>query len=279
MALTTESTRTFSDRKAFLIAENTIELANELVNKNKVEPEIPKIQPPTDPNWEKKREKGILRESIELLRKKVFLETIGKLTFIALPLDHSEKMPFRNVILEQSADFAESLKDWKPNKVIDLILENINIIFERMGDENSSYENISTAIDLSIDDGPLQSIFQEVSDEIEKRVVRSIVIMQEGTSNIENLLSEMTVSDDLELNAVRKRNMLKKFKPSLIESLYIANHDIFLKEDVKVDSDVLLMESISQYTLLETLSSLGILNLNELDISLLAQRLATIRSK
>ena len=102
--------RTFADRKAFVLAEQTLETAKALAEANAPKgPEPLATDAIVDPNWAKGRERQSIREAATASRRDAFLHALGELTYRALPLDEHEKAPHRATVLEQTKELAHSL--------------------------------------------------------------------------------------------------------------------------------------------------------------------------
>ena len=266
--------RTFADRKAFVLAEQTLETAKALAEANAPKgPEPLATDAIVDPNWAKGRERQSIREAATASRRDAFLHALGELTYRALPLDEHEKAPHRATVLEQTKELAHSLiEHWDLSPAGRELMETASAIVnvERL-DETVSL------VEASVADGELGPMIEHVASEIEQRVIGAIVADRKRSERVESRLNEIssTLSGDAELDELRQRRTLKRTAPSLMESLYVANRRVLSEEAGReIAAEVLMIETVCQYTLIETLAAVGVMAMDKVDAVELARRLA-----
>lgn len=266
--------RTFADRKAFVLSEQTLEMANQLAAS--CQPEAPKpvdTSAVVDPNWQRGRERQSIREAATAARRDAFLHALGELTYRALPLDEEEKAPHRATVLEQTKELALSLIehwDLSPagNELMETAAAIVNV--ERL-------EETVSLVEASAADGELGPMVEHIAGEIEQRVLGAIVADRRRSERVEQRLSEIsnTLTGDAELDELRQRRTLKRTAPSLMESLYVANRRVLSEEAGReIAAEVLMIETVCQYTLIETLAAVGVMAMEKVDAVELARRLA-----
>lgn len=265
--------RTYADRKAFILSEQTLEMAKAIA-----ESAAPKAPTPLstdtiiDPNWAKNRDRQSIRESIAAARRSAFLRVLGELTFNALPLDAHEKAPFRETVLSQTAELAASLEEkWELSSTGRELLETAAGLIETA----EGWEDVVAA---SLKDGELAPMVEHVSAEVERRVIGAVVADRERSEVIENRLAEVTAvsTGDPELDAYRARKATQKgTSASLIEALYVANRRSLAEAagDNPVSADLVMIEAVCQYALVETLSAVGVMAIDRVDVDMLVRRL------
>jgi hypothetical protein len=269
-----ERDRTFADRKAFILAESTIETAAALAAANAPKPVTLDTSAVVDPNWKKDRERRLLREAVESAKQKELLRVIGETVYRALPFDEDEKSPHRETILEQTAELASSMPDWKLSPAgMDLA--------EAVSSLSSNSENpdaVHAAVSASLSEGgELLTMVDGIASGIETRVVEAVVSTRERAAETEARLAEVkNLSEgDAELEAARVRRAMHSTPPTIMEALFTANTRVLSEAGVSVDPDLLMVEAVSQYTLLETLSALGVMpQMQRADTELFARRLS-----
>ena len=266
--------RTYADRKAFVLSEQTLETAKALAEANAPKaPEPLSTDTIIDPNWAKSRERQSIRETAKTARRDAFMRVLGEMTYRALPLDEHEKAPFRETVLSQTAELALSLQEhWELTAAGQELLETASGVID--GKEGDGYAD---ALAASIADGELAPMVEHVSAEIERRVLGAIVADRARAEKIESRLSEVTATPtgDAELDAYRARKTMKRTSPSLMEALYVANRRV-LSEDAgrEIPAEVLMVEAVCQYTLVETLAAVGVMAIEKADVDALARHLS-----
>lgn len=266
--------RTYADRKAFVLSEQTLETAKALA-----EASAPKAPEPLstdtiiDPNWAKSRERQSFRETAKLVRRDAFMRVLGEMTYRALPLDEHEKAAFHETVLSQTAELALSLQEhWELTAVGQELLETASGVVE-----GSDAECWGDVVAASLADGELAPMVEHVSAEIERRVLIAVVADRARAEKVENRLAEVTATPtgDAELDAYRARKTIKRTSPSLMEALYVANRRV-LSEDAgrEISPEVLMVEAVCQYALIETLAAVGVMSIEKTDIDALARRLS-----
>ena len=275
--ITHQRDRTFADRRAFVLAETAMETAAQLAAMTApAEPAPPTTDAAVDPNWQRNRERTTMRESAQTARRDAFLRVLGEVTYRALPLDEHEKSPFRQTVLDQTAELASSLIErWNLTAVGNELLETVNgvLVFEDVSE-------VDGLLEASLTEGELGPIVEHMAKEIEQRVIGAVVANRERAARLEAQLSEVTntASGDAELDEYRSRRALKRTAPTLMEALFIANRRVLSEgTDVEISPDVLMVESVCQFALIETLSSIGIMDIYKADVDALARYLSARR--
>jgi hypothetical protein len=265
--------RTFADRRAFVLSETALETAAALAAaRAPAAPATISTDTVIDPNWQRNRAREAVRESAQIARRDAFLHVLGEMTFRALPLDDHEKSPFHESVLAQTAELALSLiEKWELSAAGIELLETTAGIVE-------GSEDPTAAVAASIVDGELAPMVEHVSAEVTRRVLEAIVEDRARSQAVEGRLAEVTEtpSGDAELDAYRARRALKRSSPSLMEALYVANRRV-LAEDAgrEISAEVLMVETVCQYALVETLSAVGVMAFDKADVDALARRLST----
>ena len=264
--------RTFADRRAFVLSETALETAAALAAaRAPAAPAAISTDTIIDPNWQRNRERGSIREASQLARRDAFMRVLGETTYRALPLDEHEKYPFRESVLAQTAELALSLiEKWELSATGRELLETASGVVEGV-------EDPAAAVAASMADGELAPMVEHVAAEVTNRVLEAIVSDRARTQAVEGRLAEVTEtpSGDAELDAYRARRALKRASPSLMEALYVANRRV-LAEDAgrEISADVLMVETVCQYALVETLSAVGVMAFDKADVDALARRLS-----
>jgi hypothetical protein len=284
--VTEKRDRTYADRRSFLLSEKTIETASKLANPVKVLTEgvLPDVTPPSNPAWQKNRDKVALKERMIALKKEAFYRVLGELTYSALPLDESEKNKYHTVILEQTEDFIKIIPDWNLTKMGNELLEISSSVVNSLDDKDPN--SISDAISESIKSGELKSLMNTLIETIENRVIDAIILVKESAARLEQGIASVTpvssgntqmlTAPMPERALAKKMKLERQHKPGLLESLFISNKKLLSEsatDGQEISSEVLMLESVAQYTLLEVASSIGILSLNEFDITTLTRQL------
>ncbi len=264
--------RTFTDRRAFVLSETALQTAAALAaTRAPAAPAPVSTEAIIDPNWQRNRERGSIREAAQLARRDAFMSVLGETTYRALPLDEHEKFPFREAILSQTAELALSLiEKWELSPTGQELLETAAGVVE-------GAEVPAEAIATSIAEGELMPMIEHVATEVTRRVLEAIVVDRARSQAVEGRLVEVTEtpSGDAELDAYRARRALKRAAPSLMEALYVANRRV-LSEDAgrEISAEVLMVETVCQYALVETLSAVGVMAFDKADVDALARRLS-----
>ena len=266
--------RTFADRKAFVLSEQAIETAKALAEANAPKaPEALSTDTIIDPSWQRGRERQAVREAAAAARRTSFLQVLGEMVFRALPFDDAEKAPHRESVVAQTIELVESISDWNLTATGQELLETAAGVAD-----SAEGQDVIAAIAESMADGELAPIVEHLASEIENRVVAVVVATRERAAVTESRLAEATAesSGDAELDALRARRAAKRAAPSLLESLFVANRRALTEGEgaPEVSTGVLMMEAVSQYTLLEAMSAIGIVNLETYDVTTLARRLS-----
>lgn len=272
--------RTFADRKAFVLSEQAIETAKALAEATAPKaPEAISTDSIIDPNWQRGRDRQAVREAATAARRASFFQVLGEMVFRALPFDDHEKAPHRESVITQTTELVESLKGWELSAAGQELLETAAGVAD--GIEGHDLTAVTAAIAESMVDGELAPIVEHLSSEIEDRVVAAVVATRERAAATESRLVEATAesSGDAELDALRARRAAKRTAPSLLEALFVANRRALTESEgaPEVSAGVLMMEAVSQYTLLETLSAIDIVSLETFDVATLARRLSGMR--
>lgn len=264
---TLERQRTYADRRAFLRAE--AELATAATLQAPVAPPAPlDTSTRVDRAWERRKQRDLTRQEASNLQRQAFLYVLGEITYRALPLDDHEKAPFRTAIMEQTAELALALSSqWNLSATGKELVEATTAL--------ATLDDAPALIKESLATGSLDAYITPIVDTLTERVVAAVVHERERAAKLEQQLQEVTEAPtgDAELDAYRARRTAKRASISLMEALFIANRKS-LTEDVghTVPHGVIMAEAVSQYTLLETLSALGLMHIDRTDV----ERVATI---
>lgn len=270
-----ERDRTFADRKAFILAESTIEMAATLAATNApATPEPLDTSAAIDANWKKNRDRRLSREAIDGARQKELLRVIGETVYHALPFDANEKAPHYETILEQAIELASSMTDWKLSPAGMDLSEAVSSLTSGAESPDDAHAAVSASL---VEGGELMTMIDGIASGIETRVVAAVVSTQERAAETEARLANVkTLSEgDAELEEARIRRAMRSTPPTIMEALFVANTRVLSEAGVSVSPDLLMVEAVSQYTLLETLSALGVMpQMQKADTELLARRLA-----
>lgn len=270
--------RTFADRKAFLLSESAAQTAAALLASKAATGASPAVitESAVDPNWRKGRDRQSERDSLVAAQRGAFLRVLGEMVYRSMPFDDHEKRPHHATVISQTAELAESISGgWKLSPAgVELMETAAGVV---LGVEDRTPEALEAAIAESIASGELGPMVEHLCPELEQRVVAAVAANADRVAEIEQRLQEAAaVSDgDAELAELRARRVLRRHSaPSLIESLFVANRRA-LSESTgqEVSAGVLMMEAVSQYTLLETLSAVGVMPMEGADAEAVAKRL------
>jgi hypothetical protein len=266
--------RTITDRKAFVLSEQTAAMAVTLMPKPAEA--APVVAMPTDPRIAATKSRAAMREAAAAARKGAALHAMGELVYRALPLDEAEKAPFREAVLSQTVEMVKSLGDWNLTKTGTDLLEAAGIAADSV--ESHDLLEVQAAVAESVASGELSALIERVGAEVENRVIAALADSRERSMETEQRLAEATAlaTGDAELDQTRIRRAQRSAPPTLIEALFVANRRM-LSEGTgqEVAAPVLMIEAVSQYTLLEALSSIGVITLEKLDVENVARRLVS----
>jgi hypothetical protein len=252
--------RTFADRRAFLIAESAQSTAESIGERMAPLPETAVSAPPVSLMEQRRRQRSLARNGEASRRLEAFLSALGEAVYRAVPMDEHEKSPYREIMVEQTADFARVTASWKPTPTAIRIRDETDEIVAGLAEGSDIRSTIAGAASSETE---LAAILGELGSEVERRVVAAVAASREQSALTERALTE-SHGDDAELAACRQRRILERRKPALIEALYMANrHHLTEATGGDVSDDLLLAEAVCQYTMLEMLSALGIVPLDD----------------
>ena len=274
--------RTNADRRSFVLSEQAESTAKQLLDQQKHLSEVstPNVDFSATRNgsMDKARNRAILREAANLAVKKSFYRLLGETVFKALPLEESEKAPFRSIVLSQTAELAEAVagisEDFSP--VAENLLEAAQSIVNKNSDDVTSLENIEVLTTETLDtDDELNDLVAETGRTVEERTIEAIVATQKRTAELEEALSE-AASGDAELDATVRRRIESTRVPTLLESLFVANHrSLHESGGEAIGQDIVMTEAVCQYVLVETFSALGLMNMSPGEVVTLAERIGS----
>ena len=268
--------RTLADRRAFLLSENTASTIAQL-NANSVEPAAPEhdFSASLNPSAQRTRNRAQQRAIAESTRQESFIQVIAETVFRALPLDAHEKAPFHETVIAQTREIITQLPsaDWKLSPLGEALLDESIAVVDRTADAGyvGYLADLKTAM---LAENTIGALVEDASTQIMERVVEAVVNSRERAAELEDTLAE-SADSDAELTALRQSRLLKENVPSIMESLFIANSRS-LNEGTggaQLDSNLIMVEAVCQYALIETLSAVGIMDLSSTEATMLARRL------
>ena len=270
--------RTYADRRAFVLAEAAEQTVTALLEQRVASPLPTLAPPPTSRSQAVARARSRLREDAVGARRAAFFRVLGELTYAALPLDDHEKAPHRETVLEQVAELAESIQGWDLTPAGEELLE-LAVLAAKAGGAADADHAAALVSEAATGSTELADAVQLAAGVIEDRVVAAAAAARDVAASVEGALRESAAvsAGNPELAALRARRVQRRVAAPLIESLYVANHRSLTEAtgQPEVRTGVLLAEAICQYAMLETLSSVGVLQLN--DARELGHRLAAQR--
>lgn len=239
--------------------------------------------------------------------KRVLLErTIGEVFYKAIPLDESFKCNYKeNLICEFNTKLCESLntnditviynKLEKISNPLQVLVEACRTKSKELKEESNKQED-SDNIDKLLypldeeDDLDIKEDFdiEKLSDSIKEKVVEVVAQETEDEEKRKEMMDEITGTKELnesvklykshrvEENTLFKSMMIGNYKKSikeLNESTQSTLYATKTEDSVDVNMDMILAESIINYTLLETLYSLKIINLDNEGTRMLSESL------
>lgn len=259
--------RTYADRKAFVLAEGAEQMAKAIAERNgevvaqQVPAPLTEGVLPASRTVNASKERARLREAVSTARRAAFLRALGEMTYVALPLDEHEKAPHHQTVIDQTIEFAENTENWQPTQACTDLMEMTAELVATLGAEPTVEDAVAAVAEACEGEGEMAELIRSVGQRVESRVVAGAAGARDRSQGLEKALGEAT--GDSELDALRARRMAKRSMPCLIEALFIANRKT-LTEDTgnEVSPDVLMVEAVCQYALLETMNALGIVTLD-----------------
>ena len=128
-----------------------------------------------------------------------------------------------------------------------------------------------------IADEALNEVMNSIATTIEGRVVAAMVNVRARAAEAECELATITeeCAGDVELLEMRKRRMQKNTPSTLIEALYAATTRTLTEStgSDEVPQEIIMAESVTLYTMMETLSAVGIMQMTKEEVSLVAKTL------
>ena len=267
--------RTFSDRRAFVLAEATEAAAAALIERALPAPEAPRptgghIAP--DRRAREAKARAVGRGDLTEAKRAAFLRGLGEAVYAALPLDEHEKAPHRRTVLDETAEMAGLLPDWELSRAGEDLLEMTSII--ATADPANAVEAVSAAARDTATE--LGATLAETAVSLEERVLDAVLVARARAEALDAALEESGAADP-ELAATRARRAGKRNRPTLLESIFITTtRSISEAADREIPGDIVMGEAVAQYTMLETLSAYGVLTVP--DAGALAVRIAARRA-
>lgn len=268
---TVARTRTFSDRRAFVLAETAETAAASLIERATSVPETPRLTGDhiaPDRRAREAKARAIGRGELTIAKRAAFLRGLGEAVYAALPLDTHEKTPHYQTVLDETAEMAELLPDWELSRAGEDLLEMTSIIAAT--DPANAVDAVSAAARDATTE--LGSTLAETAASLEERVLDAVLVARARADALDAALEE-SGSVDPELAATRARRAGKRNRPTLLEALFVTTtRTISEAADREIPSGIVLGEAVAQYTMLETLSAYGVLTVP--DTGALAARIA-----
>ena len=267
--------RTFSDRRAFVLAEATETAAAALIERTAPPPSA---QRPTgdhiapDRRAREAKVRAIGREELAAAKRAAFLRGLGEAVYAALPLDEHEKAPHRSTVLKETAEMVELLPDWELSLAGNDLLEMTSVI--AAADPANAADAVTAAAQNAATE--LGAAVSEAAAALEERVLDAVLAARARAEALDTALQESAAADP-ELTAARARRAGRRNRPTLLESIFIATtRTLSEAADREIPGSVVMGEAVAQYTMLETLSAYGVLTVP--DTGALAVRIAARRA-
>jgi hypothetical protein len=277
--------RTNAARKAFLLSEAFGAASSATLSEiaASAAPPAPAIPPPARTNAAAAAAARLaLREAAAAARASSVARFIAETVYRAIPFDEAEKAPHRDVIvLEAFGEASRVLASGARGN--GALAEAAALVAEAVGDCAEAEVCVGLVAAAAADPAmPLSRLVSESAAMIESRVVAAVAADRARAARLERLAESArgaggSEGADPELRLLRATRALDK-APTLLEALFIANRKA-LSESVgaglAVDSDLVVAESVGQYTVLEALSAFGLVSLGAgMDLEATARRIA-----
>lgn len=194
------------------------------------------------------------------LKEKIVNETFNKIIYESLLIDKDQKEFNKEYITEKSIGFFNELNNLnvlniQENSLWFDILENINIIVHEIDNTNINEEvAIHEALELN------KRNIQIVTETLQYKVTEAIKIERNIAHKNKDLINENG-----------KEYLAQKEICSLFKSIQVKNSKEILTENSNVDMgdllDLTMMESLLDYTLLETVYTMKLVNMDTLRLN------------
>ena len=146
--------------------------------------------------------------------------------------------------------------------------------------DNANYVGVPqkyvVAKEMDDTDSDLYAYVTRLGEAVQQRVVDAAANAHQRSVELEARLTEAAAIDDAEVAEYAKQKALKSAGMTLIESLFVINRKSLSEatESDNIPTDLVMAESISQYTVLETVSALGIAPIDTVTRDMLVKSLA-----
>ena len=261
--------RTTADRKAFVLSELAIETGNALAEGMKPEEIVaPDTSGIVDPRWEKHREAMATRESVAKCKQETFKKVLGECVFQSIPFDDHEKASIHEAVILSTCEMVDHLQGWQLSEAGQSLLDDVcNTIDEKGVDVPfTEFCHIPS----------LAGSIKSIACLVESRVVAAVVDVKARSAQSEYEIAMMTEASegDKELLESRIRRYQKANPPSLIEALFTAtSKSLSEAANETVPQDIIRGESVTLYTMMETLSAIGIMRMTHEEVNLMSKTL------
>lgn len=271
--------RTYADRRAFVLSEGAIAMADQLREQQAAAAAVAKNpvfkidESFVNGSLADNRRRGRLAETamrVEMQRV-AFLRALGETVFRAIPLDADEKEPYRTIVMEQTAQLAEAVSGhWNLSETGRRMLVESSFLVTNPTAPAGQSGGFTLPVEASeacalvsehAEIGDLGEVIAETAKIIEERTVLAVVAAKNTAADTQAYLNE-NATGNKELDERRERVMLKNTTPSLMECLFMVNQRNLSESGGTVETTVLMGESVCQYVLVETLSALGVMPMN-----------------
>ena len=262
--------RTLADRKSFVLSEMAIETANSLASANKVE----EVQPidtsvAVDPAWAERRSAAALREATVKFKHDMFMAVMGETVYRAIPFDEHEKARFHESVIDSVTEMIKHTGSWNLTEGGTEIADCISQLVEEKGIDQTLADIIANE--------SLTEVVNSIANTIEGRVVSAMVSVRAKAASAEYELATIheECAGDTELLEMRKRRLQKGSPTSLIESLYAATTRTLTEStgSETIPQEIIMAEAVTLYTMMETLSAVGIMEMTNEEVMLISKTL------
>ena len=262
--------RTIADRQSFILSEMAIETAAQLAENLKPE-EIKPIDTSgvVDKRWEEKRNNMAMREAAVKFKAEMFAKVLGEMVYQAIPFDEHEKASIHESVIDSTVEMMSHLSDWKLSEAGLDIADSVSDIVDT--------EGVDVTVATVIKHPSLFDSIKSIASVVEGRVVSAVVNVRAKAAMSESAIAIMTeeCNGDKELLESRIRRHQKANPPSLIESLYAATSKSLTEQSgqKEVPQDIIMGEAVTLYTMMETLSAIGIMSVTREEVDLISKAL------
>lgn len=262
--------RTLNDRRAFIASEEMRATAAQLMAEQaelqrlSEEGNLAGIQAPSMSRTESAaKQRAMLRNKREAASIEAFNEAVAHVIYTAIPFDEEHKVGRQAAILGESREFLQKF-DLKSNETLneaalDLAELTNGLVPETLEGFNESM-SVIVAREMADTDSDLYAYVTRLGETVQQRVVDAAANAHQRSVELEARLTEAAAIEDSELAEYAKQKALKSAGMTLIESLFVINRKSLTEstESENIPTELVMAESVSQYTVLETVSALGI---------------------